>query len=101
MLGLFYKKTSNKGAVVGILSSIPVAFVLKLPTLDMPWMDQMFYTFIITVVVIVFVSLSTNKNIDDPKGIDLTNDMFKTGKVFNIAAYAILIILVALYAVFW
>ncbi|MEJ2596130.1 MAG: sodium/sugar symporter [bacterium] len=101
MLGLFYKKATNKGAIVGILSSIPVAFVLKAESLELPWMDQMFYTFLITLAVIVFVSLSTSKDVDDPKGIRLTNEMFKTGKVFNLAAYAIMIILVVLYAVFW
>lgn len=101
MLGLFYKKATNKGAIAGILASIPVALALKSSYLEIPWMDQMLYTFLITMVVIVFVSLSTNNNIDDPKGIDVTSSTFKTGPVFNIAAYAICIILVVLYAVFW
>jgi len=52
-------------------------------------------------VVILFVSLSTNKLNDDSKAINVTNDTFKTGKAFNIAAYAICIILVVLYTVFW
>lgn len=101
MMGLFYKKATNKGAIAGILVSIPVALALKIPYLQLPWMDQMLYTFLITMVVIVFVSLSTNPNIDDPKGIQVTNKTFKTGKVFNVAAYAICIILVVLYTVFW
>ena len=101
MMGLFYKKATNKGAIVGILVSIPVALALKAPYLELPWMDQMLYTFLITMVVIVFVSLSTNKEIDDPKGIVVTSSTFKTGPVFNAAAYAICIILVVLYTVFW
>ncbi len=101
MMGLFYKKANNSGAIVGILISIPVALALKTPYLELPWMDQMLYTFIITMVVIVFVSLSTNKDRDDPKGIELTNKTFKTDKVFNISAYAIMILLVVLYTVFW
>jgi len=101
MMGLFYKKATNKGAIAGILASIPVALALKIPYLQLPWMDQMLYTFLITMVVIVFVSLSTNPEADDPKGIVVTNETFKTGKVFNIAAYAICIILVVLYTVFW
>jgi len=101
MLGLFYKKATNKGAIIGILASIPTAFVLKFPALGLPWMDQMFYTFLITLVIIILVSLSTNPYDDDPKGIKFTSKMFKTGKAFNIGAYAILIILVVLYAVFW
>jgi SSS family solute:Na+ symporter len=101
MLGLFYKKATNKGAIAGILASIPVALLLKIPALGLPWMDQMFYTFLITLVVIAMVSLSTNKLDDDPKGIVLTNKMFITGKNFNIASYAIMILLVVLYAMFW
>lgn len=101
MLGLFYKKATNKGAIVGIISSIPIALALKTPALEIPWMDQMLYTFLVTLVVIVFVSLSTNKEIDDPKGIKVTNNTFKTGPVFNMAAYAICIVLVVLYTIFW
>ncbi|NOX86492.1 MAG: sodium/glucose cotransporter, partial [Chlorobi bacterium] len=101
MMGLFYKKTNNRGAVAGILASIPIALILKLPYFEMPWMDQMFYTFILTMVVIMLVSLSTNPYDDDPKAISFTNSMFKTGRAFNIGSYIILIILVVLYAVFW
>lgn len=101
MMGLFYKKATNKGAIVGILVSIPVAFGLKATSLELPFLDQMLYTFLITMVVIVFVSLSTSKSIDDPKGIALTSETFKTDNVFNIAAYAVCIVLVVLYAAFW
>jgi len=101
MMGLFYKKANNTGAIIGVISSIPVALALKLMPLELPWMDQMLYTFLITVVVIMFVSLSTNKLDDDPKAIHVTNASFKTGPAFNIAAYVICIILVVLYAVFW
>ncbi len=101
MLGLFYKKATNKGAITGILISIPIALLLKTPSLGLPFLDQMFYTFLITMVVIVAISLSTSETDDDPKGIVLTNKIFITGKVFNFAAYAILILLVVLYAVFW
>jgi SSS family solute:Na+ symporter len=101
LLGLFYKKTTNRGAITGILLSIPVALLLKIEAVELPWIDQMFYTCIITMAIIIMVSLSTNKNVDDPKGIELTNKTFKTGKAFNIGAYVIAILLVVLYAVFW
>jgi len=100
-LGLFYKKATNKGAIAGILVSIPAALLLKLPVLGLPFMDQMLYTFLITLAVIVLVSLSTNKNDDDPKAIILTNKIFITGKAFNVSAYAIMTVLVLLYVVFW
>jgi SSS family solute:Na+ symporter len=101
MAGLFYKKATNKGAVAGIITSIPVALALKTPALELPWMDQMLYVMLITLAVIIFVSLATSPNSDDPKAIHLTNKMFKTGRPFTIASYAVIIILVVLYALFW
>ena len=101
LLGLFWKKTTNKGAIVGVIASIPVALALKFLPIDMPFIDQMFYTCIITMAVIVLVSLSTCPTDDDEKAISLTADLFKTDRTFNICAYAICILLVVLYAMFW
>lgn len=101
LMGLFWKKATNKGAIWGILSSIPIALFFKLLPVEMPFMDQMFYTCIITIAVIFMVSLSTNPEDDDPKAIRLTADMFKTDKVFNICAYIICILLAVIYTVFW
>lgn len=101
LTGLFWKKATARGAITGAIASIPIALVLKLNIIDLPWMDQMFYNCIITVVVIMGVSLTTNKDDDDPKGIKLYASMFKTGKAFNIASYIILLILALLYTIFW
>ncbi|MHB2153054.1 sodium/sugar symporter [Calditrichota bacterium GD2] len=101
LMGLFWKKTTNKGAIIGVVSSIVVALFLKTPAVDLPWMDQMFYTLFITMAIIVGVSLTTSPDVDDPKGIPLTAATFKTDSAFNISAYAIMIILAVLYTVFW
>lgn len=101
LMGLFWKKTNVKGAIIGVLTSIPVALALKLLPLDMPFLDQMLYTFIITLVVIVGVSLNTGEGDDEPKGIPLLKETFATGKNFNISAYIMLLIVTILYIVFW
>ncbi|RNC83360.1 MAG: sodium/glucose cotransporter [Balneola sp.] len=101
MMGLFWKKTTTKGAIVGVLSSIVVALLLKIPEVGLPFLDQMFYTLIITIVIIAGVSLTTNPHDDDPKAIITTSETFKTSSTFNIGAYAVLIITAFLYAVFW
>lgn len=101
LLGLFWKKTTNKGAVAGVLLSIPIALALKFLPINMPFIDQMFYTCILTMAVIIMVSLCTCEGADDPKGINLTADMFQTKRDFHIAAYAILVLLVVIYAVLW
>lgn len=110
MLGLFWKKTTNKGAIIGALASIPIALYFKVAPkgwstnpifVDIPWMDQMGYTALITMGVIILVSLIENKGKDDAKGISLKPGLFKTTPLFSIGSFAVLIVLAALYAIFW
>ncbi|HIF9180233.1 TPA: sodium/sugar symporter [Photobacterium damselae] len=101
LMGLFWKKTTSKGAIVGVLMSIPFALFLKLMPLSMPFMDQMLYTLLFTIVVIAFTSLSSTEGEEDPKGIALEAKLFKTESSFNLASYGIMVILAVLYAVFW
>ncbi len=101
LMGLFWKKTTNKAAIYGVIASILIALALKSSVVDLPWMDQMFYTMLITMAIIFGISLTTSEDVDDPKGIPLTAKTFKTDSVFNLSAYAILIILAILYTVFW
>jgi SSS family solute:Na+ symporter len=101
LMGLFWKRATTRAAITGVLSSIPVALLLKLLPLEMPFLDQMMYTCLITIAIIVMVSLSTAKTDEDPKAIPLPRETFKTGRNFNIAAYVIMLILTVLYAVLW
>ena len=75
--------------------------VNKFLFVDVPFMDQMGYTFILTMIVIGTVSYLENKGMDDEKGIPLTKNLFKTSPKFNIGAFAVMIILVAMYSLFW
>ncbi len=110
LLGLFWKKTTNRAAIIGALSSIPIALYFKVGQngwsdspifVDVPFLDQMGYTLLLTMGIIVLVSLQQNKGADDPKGIPLSRALFKTSAKFNIGAYAALIIIAAIYAIFW
>jgi SSS family solute:Na+ symporter len=110
MLGLFWKKTTNKGAIIGALVSIPIAMYFKVAPkgwstsslfLDLPWMDQMGYTAILTMIVIALVSYIQHKGKDDEKGIEISKELFKTSPLFNIGSFAVMIVLVALYSIFW
>ena len=64
-------------------------------------MDQMGYTLLITMIIIALVSKIEHKNKDDINGIPLVKNIFKTSSVFNVGAFALMLILTALYAVFW
>ena len=110
ILGLFWKKTTNQGAIVGALSSIPIAMYFKVSPkgwsdsglfLDLPFLDQMGYTTLLTMLVIALVSWKENNGADDPKGIAISTETFKTGAIYNVGAFAVMVVLVALYGLFW
>ena len=110
ILGLFWKKTTNKGAITGALASIPIAMYFKVAPkgwsdsalfVDLPFLHQMGYTALLTMLVIAVVSWSQNKGVDDKKGIAISQETFKTGSIYNVGAFAVMIVLVALYGLFW
>ena len=110
ILGLFWKKTTNKGAITGALASIPIAMYFKVAPkgwsdsalfVDLPFLHQMGYTTLLTMLVIAIVSWSQNRGADDEKGIAISQETFKTGSIYNVGAFAVMIVLVALYGLFW
>ena len=109
LMGLFYKKSTNNGAIWGAILSIPIAMYFKVAPkgwsdalifIELPFMHQMGYTCIATLAIIAFISY-LDGNQDDPKGINLTKKLFATNKTFNIGAFTVLIITAFLYALFW
>jgi len=114
LLGLFWKKTTNNAALWGALSSIPVALYFKtgnkgwftgtsLESLfpNIPWMNQMAYTFLVVTLIMVVISHIETRGLNDKKAINIKKGMFATDPVFNISAFVICIILALLYTVFW
>ncbi len=114
LLGLFWKKTTNNAALWGALSSIPVALYFKTGNKgwfngtaaeglfpNIPWMNQMAYTFLVVTFIMVVISWIENHGADDKKAIHIKKGLFATGPVFNISAFIICIVLAVLYTVFW
>ncbi|MFY0654617.1 MAG: sodium/sugar symporter [Cyclobacteriaceae bacterium] len=100
LLGLFWKKATNKGAIAGAILSVPIAMAFKLFP-GIPFMNQMGLTCLLAMAVVMIVSYLEGKGKEDEKGIPLTKGLFDTSPKFNIAAFAICIILTALYALLW
>ena len=110
LMGLFYKKASNNGAIFGVISSIPIAMYFKVGpngwsslavfNHEVPFMNQMLITCLATMLIIFLVSRFEG-NEDNPKGIAITEKLFKTSTVFNISAFFVCIITAFLYAFFW
>ena len=110
LMGLFWKKASNRGAIWGALLSIPVAMYFKVAPkgwsesplfLDLPFLDQMGLTALITMGIIALVSARGGQGAHDAKAIHLSLDTFRTEGLYNVGTFAVLLVLVALYAMFW
>lgn len=110
MLGLFWKKATNKGAIWGVVLSIPIALYFKVGPhgwsdapifVTLPFMHQMMWTWILSMVIIMAVSWIENKGTDNEKGIVLSKKLFQTDAAFNISAIIVCIIVALLYLIFW
>jgi SSS family solute:Na+ symporter len=110
LTGLFWKRATNSAAIWGVISSIPIALYFKVGQrgwsdapvfVTIPFMDQMFYTAILSILIIIVLSQIQGKGASDAKGIILEKDLFKTSPSFNLGAFVILLLCTALYALFW
>ncbi|MCG8321205.1 MAG: sodium/sugar symporter [Cytophagales bacterium] len=108
--GLFWKKSTNNAAIWGVILSIPIAMYFKVAPngwsdsalfLNLPFMDQMFYTCLLSIAIILIVSQIEGNGKVNEKAIPLAKKLFETPPAFNISAFAIMILLVFLYAFFW
>ena len=100
VLGLFWKRANEAGALAAAIGSFVLSIVLKLAWPELPFIDRVGLVFLLALALAVVVSLLTRhapeKDIIDTRNVDYT-----TGTVFNIGGIAVLAILTALYALFW
>lgn len=105
LLGLFWKKTSTNGAIAGAILgsvfSLGIKLLAKSEIINLPFMHQMGITCLFTMAVIVIVSLIQNRQKDDKKAMELEKGIFNTKAAFNVIAFAVIIALCAIYAIFW
>jgi SSS family solute:Na+ symporter len=122
ILGFFWKKTTSRAALVALIGGVSLAIALKyVPTwtgvndsifytafLDadkgmyiIPFMDRMGLVFVATVIAMVVVSLTDPESNNNPKGLEIDIEMFKTTPTFAVGALTICLILTGLYVYFW
>lgn len=100
LLGLFWKKASEAGAIAAAVASVVLSYVFKVATPDLPFMDRMGLVFLISLALAVGLSLAR----PGAAGRDrITTEAvsYRTTTGFNVAAAAVVAILVALYATWW
>ena len=100
VLGLFWKRANEAGALAAAIGSFVLSVVLKLAWPSLPFMDRVGLVFLLALLLAVVVSL-LGKASGDSDRIKTDDVSYKTTASFNIASLAVVGILVALYAAFW
>ncbi|MCF8304221.1 MAG: sodium/sugar symporter [Bacteroidales bacterium] len=101
VFGIFWKRTTANAALWVAILTIPMGILAQYVLFpEMPFLDRMGYIFLILSLFLVILSV-LERGTDDPKGIQLSKDFFRTGKAFNIGAIGIILILIFLYVFFW
>lgn len=104
LLGFFWKRTNTPGAFAVLLGSVGLSFVFWLMdangSLDLPFVIRIWVVFMACLAIGVAVSLVTGKPRAE-RPVELSGIRFATTPAFNVAAIAIVIILIAIYGVFW
>ncbi len=99
MLGMFWSRATTAGAFVATVGSVLLSFAFKIYAPEIPFMNRVGYVFLLCLAAAIAVSLLQSK----PRSstIDATDVDYSTSTSFNIAAVAVIAILVALYYTFW
>jgi SSS family solute:Na+ symporter len=111
LLGLFWKRATEAGAIVAAVTSVGLSFIMKytLPTTTFsqgvnayltPFINRMGVVFLVSLVLAVIVSLATPQR-PDVDTIDTHDVRYKTSTGFNAGALGVILILIALYATWW
>lgn len=99
IFGIFWKRTTSSAAFWGTVLSIPISIAIKYFFAEMPFLDQMLVSFFIVSGLIIVLSLLRKS--EETKGLEFSREIFKTTKSFNILSFAIVLILSAIYILFW
>ena len=100
LLGLFWKKASEAGAIGAAVVSVLLSYVLKIYWPEIPFMDRMSIVFVAASAVAVILSLALPASAGRDRIVTEGMD-YKTTPSFNMASAAIIAILIALYATWW
>jgi SSS family solute:Na+ symporter len=100
MLGLFWKRANEAGAITAAVASVVLSYVFKVAMPDFPFMNRMGLVFLISLALAVLISLVVKAR-GDANRVTMEGVSFRTPAVFNIAGLGVILILIALYATWW
>ncbi len=100
MLGLFWKRANEAGALTAAIGSFVLSVALKLAWPALPFIDRVGLVFMLSLLLAVGVSLATPAT--PARDLIRTDDVrYGTPISFNAGALGVIAILIALYTLFW
>lgn len=100
LTGMFWKKTTSKGALAAAIGSAVFSFALRALWPELPFMDRIGLVFLLCLVLAIVVSKLSKATCTD-NSVDVESVSFATTSSFNIAALGVTVILCILYATWW
>ncbi|HEX7657533.1 MAG TPA: sodium transporter, partial [Sphingomonas sp.] len=99
LLGLFWKRASEAGALAGAIGSLLLSILLAQVWQSLPFMNRWVVVFFAALALAVVVSLAVPQR----RIVRIVTDDvdYRTSSSFNALAVGVLLILIALYACFW
>ncbi len=101
VLGLFWKRANEAGALAAAIGSFVLSILLKLAWPGLPFIDRVGLGFLSALSLAVIVSLVTRKQKEGSDLIRVDDVSYRTPRGFNIGALGVIAILVGLYALYW
>ena len=99
-LGMFWSKTTASAGLLAAIASAGLSIVLKIFWPALPFMDRVGLVFLLCLGIAIVVSLLGNRG-RHKNAVELGDIDFSTSASFNVAAVAVTLILIALYATWW
>ena len=109
LLGMFWKRATEAGALAAAVGSVGLSYIFynkwpHIAALDpigrIPFLNRVGYVFVICLAAAIAVSL-LQKQKPQASSINVTDIDYKTSAAFNIASIVIILVLIALYAIWW
>jgi SSS family solute:Na+ symporter len=100
MLGLFWKRATEEGALAATVGSFALSLALKFALPDFPFMNRMVVVFLLALALAVVVSLVRPRPAE-VNTITTSDVSYRTSGSFNVASVGVVLILIALYTIWW
>lgn len=100
LLGLFWKRASEAGAIGAAIASVLFSYLLKSFLPSLPFMDRMGIVFLAALVIAAVLSFVFPASAGRDR-ITMEGVSYRTTASFNVAGGVVIAILIALYATWW